>query len=144
MEPEIEFELLDVIPALLSVGELALIRSAANLTLVGTLFKRIAPLPIDDVEVDDDNSECCALGGLKGEESESAVHGEGRGFKGEIIDAEVEREGMWVLFKVARGPPIIGILRESPLGLRNSLGRRCLGGLCVEKSESHDRWFETS
>jgi len=137
-DPEAEVELLEVVPAMFDMGELALIRSAAILTLVGTLFRRIAPLPIDEVDADDDNTGWCGLGGLNGDESESAVHGEGSGFRGEIMDADVDREGTCVPLSEARGPPMIGILRESPLGLRNSLGLRCLGGLYVGDKAYHD------
>jgi len=34
------------------------------------------------------------LGGLKGEESVSAAHGDGNGFRGEIIEADVDSDGI--------------------------------------------------
>ena len=73
-------------------GEVALSSSAAILTLVGTRFNLIAPPPEDD-DMDDERSTACDRGGLNGLESDSVGHGEGNGFRGEIIDAEVERDG---------------------------------------------------
>lgn len=139
IEPEADVELLVDIPGLLDAGELALIKSAAILTFVGTLLSRMAPLPMDDVEVEEESSEWWDLGGLNGDDSDSAVHGDGRGLRGDIIEAEVESDGMCVPFRDARGPPIIGILRRSPPGCRNSLGRRCLDGLCSGSVRFHDQ-----
>ena len=105
------------------------ISSAASLTLVGTRVRRIA------LEVGVPNM---SLGRLFGElrrfeRSEKEVHGEGRGFRGEIIEADVVSEGT-ATAKEFRGPPTIGTLRVSAgKGLRNSDGRLCRGGLCREK-----------
>lgn len=46
-----------------AAGELGFRRSAAILTLVGTLFSRIAPPPTEDIEVEID---CSLVGGLNG------------------------------------------------------------------------------
>jgi hypothetical protein len=108
-------------------GLLFLINSAALRTLVGTLFNLIALLAVDEDWFEDD-SLVCGFGGLNGELSLS-VQGEGSGFKGEIIDADVESEGTWAELMEARELPTIGILRDSPKGFKNSLGRRCLWGL---------------
>lgn len=105
-----------------------MIRSAASRTLVGTRFSLIAP-PTDEADVEDESSLDCDLGALNAEESDSAAQGDGKGFRGEIIEAEVDKDGIWAALIEVRGPPTIGILRESPEGLRNSLGRRCRGGL---------------
>ena len=74
-------------------GVLFLIKSAAIRTLVGTRFNLIAP-PIDDVDVEEDISLVWDLGGLKGEESVSAAQGDGNGFRGEIIEADVDSDGI--------------------------------------------------
>lgn len=99
-----------------------LMSSAARRTLVGTRFKRIAPL-LDEGVV----AEVSLAAGLKADdESEPDVHGDGKGLSGEIMDAEDERVG--IVFEFL--PPTSGILRvSSDDGLRNSDGRRCLGGL---------------
>lgn len=74
-------------------GPLFLIRSAAIRTLVGTRFNLMAP-PTDDVDVEEDSSLDRDLGALKGEGSVSFAHGDGKGFNGEIIEAEVDKDGM--------------------------------------------------
>jgi hypothetical protein len=99
-----------------------LISSAASRTLVGTRFSLIAP-----VELPCDASVFCVVGGLIGDPSEDDDdHGEGSGLRGEIIEADVDK----LATAPERAPPMIGIFRPSAKeGLRNSDGRRCLGGL---------------
>jgi hypothetical protein len=102
-----------------------LISSAARRTLVGTRFSLMAPLPDDGVV-----AETSLAAGLNAdEESELVVHGDGKGLSGDIIDMDAEACDIVGMAPVLR-PPTMGILRVSrDPGLRNSDGRRCLGGL---------------
>lgn len=124
--------------------EPVLIRSVASLTLVGTLFSRMAPLlPVPlgaplgvmswlagkpawalELELSDpDPPESAENGGVL-----EVVQGEGKGLSGEIIDAEVDRLAIPLLAaKEAREPGTSGILP----GFKNSDGRRCRGGLAT-------------
>jgi hypothetical protein len=117
-----EVELSDVDFATLWAGEGALIRSAAIRTLAGTRFNLMAP-PAELEPTDGDVSLGWGLGALNGEDVDSTVHGDGSGLSGDIIDAEVDRDGRWALEIDVRDPLVIGILRPSPEGFRNSLGR---------------------
>lgn len=91
-----------------------LIRSAANRTLVGTRLRRIAE-PV--VEAGSKAVPCCPPG--------ISDHGEGRGFSGEINDAEVESEGVWLAKLRPIGSAGGAILRKSiDEGRRNSDARR--------------------
>ena len=98
------------------------INSAAKRTLVGTRLSLMAPLPDEGVV-----AEVSLAAGLNAdEESELVVHGDGSGLRGEIIDAEDDRLGMALVLR----PPTSGIFRMSrDVGLRNSDGLLCLGGL---------------
>lgn len=59
---------------------------------MGTLFKRIAPA-LDVADVDDVLGVGCGFGELKAEESASSAQGEGKGLRGEIMEADVDSEG---------------------------------------------------
>lgn len=102
------------------------INSVANFTLVGTRFNRMAP-PADEGVVTDEASLAWLLGGLNGDESEAEVHGEGKGFSGETMEAEDDSDATAEL----RLPPAKGIFLPSNEELRNSEGRRCRGGLVM-------------
>ena len=69
------------------------------------------------------------LAGLNAEDaSDPEAHGDGSGFSGEIIEAEDDNVDTAPPLR----PPRTGILRmSSEVGLRNSEGRRCRGGLNV-------------
>lgn len=100
------------------VCEADLIKSAANRTLVGTRVRRMAP---DDPEGDETSP---AIAGCP---PAISVQGEGRGFKGDIMEAEVESVG-GAAFERPTGNDGGGILRRSmEEGLRNSDGRRWRG-----------------
>lgn len=93
---------------------------------MGTRFRRIAPVPDDAVVAD---VSLTTLAGLKADEaSDPEAHGDGSGFSGDIIDAEDDKVDTAPELR----PPKTGILRISKeVGLRNSEGRRCRGGLDV-------------
>ena len=86
---------------------------------MGTRLRRIAPPPDEGVVID---VSLAILAGLKADEaSEPEAHGEGSGFRGDIIDAEEDN----VETAPALRPPSAGIFRVSnEEGLRNSEGRR--------------------
>jgi hypothetical protein len=113
-----------------------LIRSAASLTLVGTLFKRIAPSEDAEPGLDFDISVVMLDEGLKSA-SEGVVHGEGRVLSGEIIEAEVESEATGPKPYALRLPPgyTMGRRDSNEEGCKNSEGRRCRGGLRRESAE---------
>lgn len=91
-----------------------LIRSAANRTLVGTRLRRIADGAADDGSV---NVPSLPPG--------DSLHGEGSGFRGEIMDADVESDGAAPAKLRASGSDGGGILRKSiDDGRRNSEARR--------------------
>lgn len=100
-----------------------MIKSAARRTLVGTRFRRMGPL--DDV-AELDNSFIMLLDRLEG----SSDQGDGKGLRGEIIDADAERVG--TPEPPNPRPPIAsdggGSLRRSmDDGRKNSDARRCRG-----------------
>lgn len=106
-------------------------RSAAILTLVGTLFNLIAPPAFDEPLVNADSLVELAEGlNAEMEVSEAVVHGDGKGLRGETIDADVDKWATPGPLKEGR-PLLIGILRASDAGLRNSDGRLCFAGLML-------------
>lgn len=106
-------------------------RSAAILTLVGTLFNLIAPPAFDEPLVNADSLVELAEGlNAETEVSEAVVHGDGKGLRGETIDADVDKWATPGPLKEGR-PLLIGILRASDAGLRNSDGRLCFAGLML-------------
>lgn len=67
-------------------------KSAAILTLVGTLFSFIAPPVFDEALVSADSLVELVEGlNAEAEVSEALAHGDGNGLRGETIDADVER-----------------------------------------------------
>jgi hypothetical protein len=92
------------------------------------------------VECDAESLVWSLLGALNAEDSEAEVHGDGSGFRGDIMDADVDKLGTVLVPKDGRPLPTIGIFRLSNAGLRNSDGRRCLGELM--QSERHSTLHE--
>lgn len=93
---------------------MVLIRSAANRTLVGTLFNRIEALVTERLKDDPG-----ALSAVKAEKPPGVSdHGEGSGSRGEIRDADDER------------------LLDPPLGPCPSRS-----GCCFRKSTEEDRMY---
>lgn len=111
-----------------------LMRSAANRTLVGTRLRRRADGAADDGSVD-----------VPSLPPGDSFHGEGSGFSGEIMDAEVERDGVLPAKLLASGSEGGGIFRMSmDDGRRNSEARRgrvVLGDqhMCMDDSRNGRR-----